>query len=498
VILARLEAIIDRSGVAPWIEGLLPVGGRPRQLLVRTLFLGMLLSQADCRPAHLTRVHRALVSLEEPDLWRLGVLATWKSGRHLLTYRQTERTFSLVTEAIDKDIPDGTTSKKLSEVVDALTEASIPEAYKAITTSYAVDWSDQEAFSCPPKEPDGPCADPEASWGRRKSDAPGQRDELFFGYEIQAATMVKEEGGEAVPELARRITLTTCSVDPPAAFIPVIEAMVGTGIAVSDVLADSGYAYRAAEHWALPLRALGANIVTDLHPNDRGCKGTHAGAIICNGNLFCPATPKPLFELGPLSRQATGEQTEAHDHKTAELARYKLGRISADDEDGFHRVACPAVMGKVRCPLRPDSMELSHTRPEILTPPDHPPTCCSQQTTTVPVEVGAKTAQKHDYPSKAHRRSYARRTAAERTFSTSKDRATNDMTRGWCRLMGITAISLFVVCGFVVRNERIVDAFEARQAEDARRVAAGLQPLTRRRRRKTLGDLAGMAANAPP
>lgn len=498
MILARLEAIIDRSGVAPWIEGLLPAGGRPRQLLVRTLFLGMLLSQADCRPAHLTRVHRALVSLEEPDLWRLGVLATWKSGRHFLTYRQTERTFSLVTEALDKDIPDGTPSKKLSEIVDALIEASIPEAYKAITTSYAVDWSDQEAFSCPPKEPGGPCADPEASWGRRKSGAPGVKDELFFGYEIQAATLVKEEGGEAVPELARRITLTTCSVDPPAAFIPVIGRMVATGIAVSDVLTDSGYAYRAAEHWALPLRALGANIVTDLHPNDRGPKGTHAGAVICNGNLFCPATPTPLFELGPLSRQATVEEITAHDTKTAELARYKLGRISADDTDGFHRVACPAVMGKVRCPLRPDSMELSHTHPEILTPPDHPPTCCSQQTTTVPVEVAAKTAQKHDYPSKAHRHSYARRTAAERTFSTSKDRATNDMTRGWCRLMGITAISLFVACGFVVRNERIVDAFEARRAEDARRVAAGIPPKTRRRRRKTLGDLAGMAANAPP
>ncbi|MHB1519182.1 MAG: hypothetical protein ACYCYQ_13010 [Acidimicrobiales bacterium] len=497
-ILCRLEEIVDGSGVASRIEALLPVGVRPRQLSVATLIVGVLLCLLDGRPAHLRRVHQALVSLDEAVRWRLGVLADWKGCPHLLTYRQIERTFSLVTDALDKDTSDGEPSEMLSDVVEALVEASISGAYKAITTSYAVDWSDQEAYSNPPKEPDGPCADPEASWGRRKSDAPGPKDELFFGYELQAATMVHEEAGPAVPELVRRITLTTCSVDPPPAFIPVLQRMAAQGVAIGDVLSDSGYAYRAAGHWALPLRAMGANIVTDLHPNDRGQKGTHAGATIYNGNLYCPSTPAALFELGPLSRQATADQIADHDALTTELARYKLGRITADDPDGFHRVACPAVMGKLRCPLRADSMALSHTRPEILDPPEHPPTCCSQQTVTVPVEVGSKTAQKHDYPSKAHRISYGRRTAVERTFSTTKDRASTDMTRGWCRLMGITGITLFVACGFVVRNLRIVDAFEARQADDARRLAAGLEPKTRRRRRKTIDNLVGASANAPP
>ena len=41
--LERLEEIVDRSGVAPRIEPLLPIGVRARQLLVRTLLLGMLL-----------------------------------------------------------------------------------------------------------------------------------------------------------------------------------------------------------------------------------------------------------------------------------------------------------------------------------------------------------------------------------------------------------------------------------------------------------------------
>ena len=108
---------------------------------------------------------------------------------------------------------------------------------------------------------------------------------------------------------------------------------------------------------------------------------------------------------------------------------------------------------------------------------------------TVPPEVAAKTAQKHDYPSAAHRSSYRRRTGSERTFSTVKDPATTDIRRGWCRVMGLTVITLFLTCAMVVRNERVLAAFDARQAEDARRLVAGQPPKKRRRRRRTLADL---------
>ena len=54
-------------------------------------------------PAHLTRVHQALVSLPEDDQRRLGVIADWKHGPHQLTYRQTEYTFGLAADAAGKD-----------------------------------------------------------------------------------------------------------------------------------------------------------------------------------------------------------------------------------------------------------------------------------------------------------------------------------------------------------------------------------------------------------
>jgi len=135
-------------------------------------------------------------------------------------------------------------------------------------------------------------------------------------------------------------------------------------------------------------------------------------------------------------------------------------------------------------------MTPNRDRPETLQPPEHPQACCTQLTITVPPQVNAKTAQKHDYPSKAHRQSYARRTGAERGFATAKDPASNDITRGWCRLMGLAPLMLSVTTLLIARNQRILATWNARQAENARRAAKGLPAKTRRRRRKSLADLA--------
>ena len=389
--LAAIEDIIDASGVAPAIEDLLPSGVRSRQLTARTLLTGMLLALAGCRPAHLTEVRNALTSLPDADQARLGVITDWKTGPHQLTYRQTEHTARLIARALAKDEPDGAPSPGLQATCDQLLEASIPAVHNNGSPALAADWTDTESWSRPPRHGSTECADPEASWGHRNSNLPGPRGEMFFGYYLSIAVTTREEDGPPVPELARRMTLCSCHLDPARALVPVLTAMPAAGIPLGDVLADSGYAHRDAAAWALPLRQAGAQLVQDLHPLDRGPRGTHHGAIIANGNLYCPATPRPLLELGPPARDATPDQAAAHDQQTAETARYKLGKITTDDHDGYHRVMCPAAMGKIRCPLRPASMRLDRNRPEILTPPGHPPACCTQQTITVPPQICAKT-----------------------------------------------------------------------------------------------------------
>ena len=83
----------------------------------------------------------------------------------------------------------------------------------------------------------------------------------------------------------------------------------------------------------------------------------------------------------------------------------------------------------------------------------------------------------------------------ERGFATTKDPASNDTGRGWCRLMGLAPLMLFVTTLLVVRNQRILHAWNNRQQENARRAAKGLPPKTRRRRRRALSTI---TATKPP
>ena len=292
--------------------------------------------------------------------------------------------------------------------------------------------------------------------------------------------MVADERGAPVPELVRRVSMDAPSTDPAGALPAMLRRLIAHGAAVRDVLVDSGYSYRAATTFAAPVRALGAQLVMDLHPNDRGPKGTYDGAVCANGNLYCPAVPLTLLELAPLAPGATAEQAAAHGTRCAEAARYKLGRKTKDDADGYHRVGCPAADGKLRCPLHAASMSLGYDHPEVLTPPEHPPRCCTQATITVPPSVNAKTRQRHDYPSPAHRNSYNRRTAAERSFSAVKSPAGIDLRRGSCRLLGRTPNLIVFACAMAVRNLRTITSFE--RAQDAQHKRP---PPARTRRRRT-------------
>ena len=270
--------------------------------------------------------------------------------------------------------------------------------------------------------------------------------------------MVRDEvDGPEVPELVRRMNLVSCNHDPVPPLVKVLVEVVDGGTALGNVIADSGYAHRVPEHFALPLRAAGARLVMDLQPSDRGTQGTHQGAVCWNGNLYCRATPSGLFDLVPLARGASAEEVAAHDRCAAELARFKLGRIAA---------------------------------------PEHPPTCCTQVTISVPPQVIAKTAQHHDYPSRAWRRSYARRSAAERSNARIKDPATIDVARGWCRVMGLTPMSLFLACALVCRNLAVADAFGERRRVERRvpLVADGF----RARRAKAAPARPGSTAVTPP
>ena len=143
------------------------------------------------------------------------------------------------------------------------------------------------------------------------------------------------------------------------------------GLLLKDVLCDCGYSNRDPQSFARPLRDAGARLVMDLHPNDRGPRGTFEGAVICNGQLYCPMTPPGLLRLFPLFAGSELDQAVDHDRKCEELARYRFSIVTAPDGEGYQRFSCPAATGKCRCVLRPTSLALSHDHPSVS---DHPGT----------------------------------------------------------------------------------------------------------------------------
>ena len=453
----------------------------------------MHLALDDRRPAHLTEVHAALTSLPEPTRNAWASPKTGKTGPHQLTYRQVEHTHRLITRALARPEPDGAPSPGLQHVCDQLTEASIPDRIqeRQHLDGRRLDRRRGLGPASPARGRPGTGTDPEARWGHRNVNRRIQEGEMFFGYYLSAAVMVADENGRA---RARARPPDHRLPSPP-------RPRRRTGRRAH---LDASQRHRARRHHRrlrlLPPRPrhLGhpaarcrRHLVQDLHPHDRGPRGTHHGAIIANGSCTVPPPPGHYWNWCPLPPGAPAADTAVHDQQTAELARYKLGVHAAEDADGYRRHACPAAAGKIRCPLRPASMKLDRTRPEILTPPQHPPACCTQQTITAGPEVAAKTRQKHDYPSAAWRISYRRRTAAERLNAAIKDPAVNSIDRGWIRLTGLTPLMLWLACLMVVRNQRTLAAFQARQQHDARAAASGQQPRARKRRRELAGAPAG-------
>lgn len=522
-LLPLAEVVVDETGQYQEFEELIGRGGRPRRLPVRTLQVGIVLTALLGLPLHLTRVYQVLCALPDGDRTRLGIRSRDKSGRaHDIKYRQIEYLFNRVIAHLDSSpvlrrrpgetvrswrarlraaLPtteDGAVrDQRLAMVSDRLLDATIPGSLRD-HGHHAIDWTDVATWARF-RGRSAPATDLNARLGRRPSRQPYTKNEYYFGYAEQIIIMVPAEEGPPVPELVRRIGFAPANAVHPMEALPILQRMVEAGIPPGDLLADSAYSYKKG--WTLRVTALGYELVGDVHPNDRGPKGTEQGATICEGCFYCPAMPRDLLQIarpGP----TTDKEKAARLIGLADSRRsYRLANKGRPDADGYRRYTCPATAGKVRCPLKPDSMALSLSKPMIIQPPDFPPLCCTQHTITVSPEVANKTRQKHDYNTSRWHISYARRVAAERGVSTIKDWAGENLNRGSIRLVGRAKIWFMRAHAWAARNLRMLVAFDRRQA--ALQVNPPRQTRSRRRTRTYEVLVANLEppaapANGPP
>ena len=106
--------------------------------------------------------------------------------------------------------------------------------------------------------------------------------------------MMPDENGAPSPNSPAVPRYRRAGTTRSAPFAPVLTAMPGQGIPLGDILDDSGYAHRDASAWAIPLRRPpGRSSSRTSIPHDRGPKGTHDGAVISNGMPVLPQDTAP-------------------------------------------------------------------------------------------------------------------------------------------------------------------------------------------------------------
>ena len=540
--LRRAEYLIDTSGV---VELLLPVlrkdarGPKYNSNKLRVFIIGCYLAIENQRTGSI----QAIAKLVHTDLpldaqYRLGIrnptdgsLLITLHDFYYLTKRFTERFGygSSVPELfVDEDVENGISANErterhalLQQMCRQLLDVTIvgPDA-----TAFAIDatgiWSwgkgprkpTRAEFAALLDDPDGAAElddsaneppriddgghlvvgmksvhDPDGGWGVKTSKA--GKNEVFFGYHEHALLQVPGVGEDTdgAPRLIRAFELTPANADIVDVSLRLLDSVHSDGDGERLLLADSHYHYKQFDRWWQQLFRRRWNPLHDLRVDEQGFTEFDRMRWAA-GHAHCPATPDPL---GTIQRPAvTDKRSESHEtfHKQIDLREaYAMVRHNLPDEQGAHRVMCPAIAGKVGCPLR-DGTTAAATAlglPFVVNPPDPNsaeglPKCCTQKTvlTRPPAKI-AKLSQSRYWGSREWANLYRRRTYVEGLFGNCKNSSTENLRRGLFHITGLPLVHLMLTMVNVSYNLRMIENWQRRNlaADKPREMLAADHPL---------------------
>ena len=380
----------------------------------------------------------------------------------------------------------------LTELIDRLLQATLPEGMAVDTL--AVDWTDREAYGKRPRKPSDKrlgsiSSDRDAQLGRRRpkgnsfTTSPRQargdvdgfdksgfevdKAEMYFGYLVHYAVAVPGDSDTPLPELALAMRMAPANdmggVAP--ALIDMIDSVRRVG-PVTHALVDRGYSMRTYETMHQPLGERGVHLTFDLAEHQRQRGGlTEAGAIPMAGDFYCPMLPTSLEVEAVPGPQATRQDWRGYHERRDARMQYAMrpkGRPTPDMAS--QRLQCPALAGRIRCPLRPESQGLDpETTPEIYESDQLDDVrnaqfrCCSAKSFTVTAEDGAGTRQRHPFGSQAWIRTYDQRTASERYIAHYKSKVRTG--REDIAMQGLVRQTLMTAFASVAVNIRLVRSF---------------------------------------
>ncbi|MGZ0711298.1 hypothetical protein ACWPKO_23520 (plasmid) [Coraliomargarita sp. W4R53] len=338
---------------------------------------------------------------------------------------------------------------------------------------------------------------------------------MKYAYELELGVLTSNDPSrpEDIPHIVVGIGHHAPAFGPGKAARAMFENIISRGLQLDHVIGDRAYLPGAKEaELQNYLRATGAKLVMDYHKNFLGIQDSFGGAIMVDGNWYCPTLPQSL--IGSSHDYRAGEDADEKDktltkaeHRTRATARlekwhrdvearapYLFSRKELPDAKGRTPWMCPSAGGSPTavCPRKPTTLASGKVPLVIIRrPPEGAIKVCDNKTsTTFPANVGGKFAQHYQYGSKEWRKMYGHgRNSVESFNAYLKDGGTHALEDGSRRrLRGSVAQYFLATLTVVAANLDKIHDFAAQKTEDGLDYEHGLtapQPKARKSRRSS-------------
>lgn len=499
--------------------------GRPRSLSVKAILAALILLALDDRPLILTSVTKLLYfQLSPAQKERLGIKGKVDDdGEFEAAYRRVRYSFHLICAEVDpsllpknicvenetflartRPLEEAEISARVARLL-GLCNSLLDQSVKLMKAgelscydgSIGLDATAVALFSRGPSKTKGTCAsDPDGGWYVREGDHRDSEDhkgrrktKIAWALEATIATMAQLNSGSGPkhPNLAIGFTMSKPGIDPGAMGIKVLTSIAARGYRPGYVGADRAYSGANPQGFHLPLKALGYSLVMDYRIDQLGRQMSSGGALLVEGNWYCPKMPEPLIDATIELRNGKIDRDGYQQHIAARQ-RYGLRRKQGPDQDGYERWSCPAVgkYPKLACACRPGRPSHRELGIKVIGPEEGlRPAICRQGAITIATDVGVRYRQELRFASEEWHQRYATlRNSIEGLNGYVKDPCHEALSQpGRRRVRGIAAQSIFVAVLLMAANVRKIESFRNSQARMQK-------PQRPKRRRTTLSAYA--------
>lgn len=508
----RTVEAVQACGVDKALDGILRSGrgGRPRDTRMDVYVAGMILTVLQRKKRTLVNVLELLTKgLPDSAQRHYGIRWTKDGQERHYTYRHITYPLAALTAKLSPGAV--TDDEKLQSLMDMILETSLP-SHIPMRQAVALDatgiqsWARAKTNRRGAEAPDTAAVDPDSEEAPKALKAAndslcafdkdarlGYRTKTYsngssslFGYNLFSIVGIPMVGEvkDRAPILTQGIRLRPANAGVVTPGLELLDSYASTHGQLSQVLNDRAWSYASAEQWAFPVRERGIEQVLDLHPNDRGVRDFE-GIRMVDGAPHCPSMPDDLvnimrparFSVGELRKDPSTERIRQHEADTealdefrakiAERRTWSFRRVAGPDMNGKERWECPAQAGKRICANCPLSQMFDDATPTVNDPPTGPdkPKCCTQRTITIPGNVTPKTRQRLYWGSDEWIESFNRRTYVEGSYGNMKNSNTENITRGWCCVVGIVKTSLLLAAAVAATNIRLLRAWAERTGD---------------------------------